>query len=192
MTGIEFPGWRLSLIMCRPDGSDLAGWGIAAVSRDNFVRILCGPVTCDPRHPPVLGATSHSSNTAELTSFDEALRFTRSGCRFCWKEHCHGQQMQCLYFAFQGRIPHLLFTMFVVPLAMLGTNALIALPLWVLRGFVSHDNIPSLGPDSRLLLHPLFSVPHCLSRVAEVLHSLVVETQLELPSILSSVLCYAF
>ena len=27
--------------------AELAGWGIAAVSPDNFVRILCGPVTCD-------------------------------------------------------------------------------------------------------------------------------------------------
>ena len=60
-----------------------------------------------------------------------------------------------------------------------------------LRGFVSHDNIPSPGPDSRLLLHPLSSVPHCLSRVAEVPHGLVVEMELELPSILSSVLYYA-
>ena len=60
-----------------------------------------------------------------------------------------------------------------------------------LRGFVSHDNIPSLGPDSRLLLHPLLSVPHCLSRFAEVPHGLIVEMQLGLPSILSSVLYYA-
>ena len=47
------------------------------------------------------------------------------------KKNISGQQMQCLYFAFPGQIPHLLFIMFVVPLAMLGTNALNALPLWV-------------------------------------------------------------
>ena len=48
-----------------------------------------------------------------------------------------------------------------------------------LRGHVSRDNIPSLWPDRRLLIHPLLSVLHCLSRVAEVLHRLVVELQLE-------------
>ena len=56
------------------DGTEMAGWGIAAVSPDNFVRILCGPVTCDPRHPAFLGATSCSNNTAELTGFAETFR----------------------------------------------------------------------------------------------------------------------
>ena len=56
------------------DGCELAGWGIAAVSPDNFVRISCCPFTCDPGHPAFLGATSCSSNTAELTGFADALR----------------------------------------------------------------------------------------------------------------------
>ena len=56
-------------------GAELAGWGIAAVSPDNFVRILGGPVTCEPRHPAFLGATSCSNHTAELTSFAEDLRW---------------------------------------------------------------------------------------------------------------------
>ena len=53
MTGIESPDWRLFTdrgFERRADGTDLASWGIAAVSLDNFVRNLCGPVTCDPRH----------------------------------------------------------------------------------------------------------------------------------------------
>ena len=52
--------------------------GIAAVSPDNFVQILCGPVTCDAGHPAFLGATSCSSNTAKLTGFAAALRWIDS------------------------------------------------------------------------------------------------------------------
>ena len=46
-----------------------AGWGIAAVSDDNLVQILCGPVICDPRHPAFSGAA------VELTGFAEAIRW---------------------------------------------------------------------------------------------------------------------
>ena len=182
MTGIEFPGWRLTVPTWR-----------AGKLPPFLLTILFVCCAAESRVIPAIRrflAQPRSSNTAELTSFVEALRFTRSGCRLCWKEHCPGQQMQCLYFAFQGQIPHLLFIMFVVPLAMLGSNALTALLSLGLRGFVSHDNIPSLGPDSRLLLHPLLSVSQCLSRVVEVLHNLVVVMQLELPSILSNVFSY--
>ena len=59
----------------RVDGTDTAGWGIAAVSPGNFVRILCGTVACDRRHPAFLGATSCSNNTAKLTGFAEAPRW---------------------------------------------------------------------------------------------------------------------
>ena len=118
MTGIESPGYRLFTdggFKRQPDGSEMAGWRIAAVSLDNFVRILCGPLTCDPCHLVFLGATSCSNDTAELTGFAEALRWTdyftsrgervrilsnlktrgscRSGCRACVKEHGPGQQM---------------------------------------------------------------------------------------------------
>ena len=57
------------------DGTDTAGWAIAAVSPGDFVRILCGPDTCDPRHPALLGATSCSNNIVELTGSAEALRW---------------------------------------------------------------------------------------------------------------------
>ena len=49
--------------------------GIAAVSPDNSVRILCGLVTCDLHHPAFLGTTSRSNNTAELTGLAEAVRW---------------------------------------------------------------------------------------------------------------------
>ena len=45
MIGIDSSGWRLfsdGSFQRQPDGSELAGWGIAAVSRENVVRILCG------------------------------------------------------------------------------------------------------------------------------------------------------
>ena len=50
MTGIESTGWRLFTdggCKRNPDGTDAAGWGIAAVSPENIVQILCGPVICD-------------------------------------------------------------------------------------------------------------------------------------------------
>ena len=68
MTGTESPDLRLITdegFKRQADGSELAGWGIAAVSPDHVFRLLCGPVTCDPRHPAFLGATSCSNNTAE-------------------------------------------------------------------------------------------------------------------------------
>ena len=71
MTGIESHGWRpfRDVGLKRVDGTEMAGWGIAADSPDNFVRILCGPVSWDPHHPAFLGATSCSNNTAQLTGF---------------------------------------------------------------------------------------------------------------------------
>ena len=78
MTWIESPAWRLFTdggLKRQAHGTDAAAWKIAAVSPDNFVRILCGPVTCDPRHPAFSGATSCSNNTAELTGFAAALRW---------------------------------------------------------------------------------------------------------------------
>ena len=52
--------------------TDLAGWGIAAVSPDNFVRTLCGPVACEPRQSAFVGACSCTKNIAELTGFAES------------------------------------------------------------------------------------------------------------------------
>ena len=51
----------------------MADWGVAAVSPDNFVRVLCGLVACDPPLPAFLGATSCSNYTTELTGLAEAL-----------------------------------------------------------------------------------------------------------------------
>ena len=64
MTGIESPSWRLFIdggFKRQAGGTDAAGWGTAAASPDNFVRILCGPVMCDPRRLAFLGATSCSN-----------------------------------------------------------------------------------------------------------------------------------
>ena len=49
LTGNNSPDWRHFTdggFERQVGGSDLAGWGIAAVSPDNFVRLLCGPVMC--------------------------------------------------------------------------------------------------------------------------------------------------
>ena len=72
VTRIEYTCWRLftdGSFERHPDGTDAAGSGIAAVSPDNCVRILCGQVTCDPRHMAFLGATSCSNKTGERINF---------------------------------------------------------------------------------------------------------------------------
>ena len=86
---MEAPDWKLftdgGFKKRNIDGTEL-GWGVAIVSPENFVRVICGSVVCDPRLPAFLGATSCSNNTAELTGFAEAIRWARSfiprGARF--------------------------------------------------------------------------------------------------------------
>ena len=55
------------------DGSDSGGWGIAAVSPDDFVRLL----SVDVRHPAFQVPHLWSNNTAELTGLAEVLRWIR-------------------------------------------------------------------------------------------------------------------
>ena len=72
LTGNESPGWRLFTdvgFKRDADGTELAGWGVAIVSPENFFRVTRGPVVCDPCLPAFLEATSCSNNTAELTEF---------------------------------------------------------------------------------------------------------------------------
>ena len=78
LTGIESLVWRLSTecgFKRNMDGTEMAGWGVAIVSPEKFVGVICGPVVCDPRVLAFLGATSCSNNTAELTGLAEALRW---------------------------------------------------------------------------------------------------------------------
>ena len=81
LTGFESPGWRLFTdggFKRTVDRTEMAGWGVAVGSRENVVRILCGPVVRDSRPPAFLGAKSCSNNTAELTGFAEAIRWANS------------------------------------------------------------------------------------------------------------------
>ena len=75
--GIECDGWRLFTDggAKQSEGADLAGWCIAAVSPDSEIGILFGLVTCHRCHPAFQGASACTSNTAELSSFAEAIRF---------------------------------------------------------------------------------------------------------------------
>ena len=70
------PDQQETLLKHPADRTDAAGCRIATVSLDIFVRILCGPFECDPRHPAFLGAPSCSTDTAHLNCFAEALRWT--------------------------------------------------------------------------------------------------------------------
>ena len=79
LTGIESPGWRLVIDGIRDiDGTELAGWGVAIVSPENVVKVICGPVVRDLQLPELLGATSCSNNTTELTGFAEGVRWADS------------------------------------------------------------------------------------------------------------------
>ena len=81
MIGKKSPSWRLFAdggFKRQADGCELVAWELPPFPHDNFVRILCGPVMCDPRHPAFLGASSCSNSTAELTGFAEALKWTES------------------------------------------------------------------------------------------------------------------
>ena len=69
LTSVESPDRRLFAdggFKRDIDGTEMAGWGVAIVSPENLVRIICGPVVCDLRLPAFLGATSCGNNTAEL------------------------------------------------------------------------------------------------------------------------------
>ena len=79
VTGIESPGWRLFFtdggFKRKIDGMEMTRWGVAVVSPEKIVRVMCGPVVCAPRVPAFLGAASCLNNTAELTGLAEALRW---------------------------------------------------------------------------------------------------------------------
>ena len=81
MTGIESPGWRLFTdggFERNIDGTEMASWSVAVLSPESFVRVVCGPVVCEPRLLAFLGATSCSNNTAELTGLADAQRYASS------------------------------------------------------------------------------------------------------------------
>ena len=46
-----------------------------------------------------------------------------------------------------------------------------------MRGFVSDNNVPVFWPERGLFVQRLFEVLHCLTQIAEVLHSMVVQSQ---------------
>ena len=46
-----------------------------------------------------------------------------------------------------------------------------------MKGFVSENNVPVFWPERDIFVQRLFEVHHCLTQIAEVLHSLVVQSQ---------------
>ena len=78
MTGIESPDWRLFTdggLKRQIDGTEMAGWRIAVVSPENFVRILCGPVLCDPRLPAFQGPRPAATTQPNSLFLSEAFRW---------------------------------------------------------------------------------------------------------------------
>ena len=65
-------GWWLKTFIY---DTEMAGWGVAVVSPEKLVRIICGPVVCDARLPAFLGALSCSHNAAVFAGFAEAVRW---------------------------------------------------------------------------------------------------------------------
>ena len=47
-----------------------------------------------------------------------------------------------------------------------------------MKGFGSESNVPSLWPDRPFFVQHLLEVPHCLTRIAEFLHTLLVQPRL--------------
>ena len=47
-----------------------------------------------------------------------------------------------------------------------------------MKGFVSDSNVPSCWPDRCFLVQHFLDVPHCVTRIAEILHSVIVDLQL--------------
>ena len=81
LTGIQSPGWRLFTdggLKRNIDCTEMAGWEVVIVSPEHVVRVICGPVACDPRLPAFPGATPCSNNTAELTGLAQALCWPNS------------------------------------------------------------------------------------------------------------------
>ena len=178
------------------DGSELAGWGIAAVSRDNFVSSIVWP--CHVRCWPASVLRCSLNNTAELTGFAEAVRWTDSfiprgeRVRILYNSkhvarvafgvaHAGGRNIalanRCidLFFRSKGKFHVTIHRVF----GNIGNGCADCAASQGLRGLVSQDNLPSFWSDRRLLIDPLLSAPHCLSHVPEVLHNLVIELQLE-------------
>ena len=61
LPGIEFPGWRLFTeggLKRNINGTEIACWSVAVLPPGNFVRVVGGPVVCDPQVLAFLGPTS--------------------------------------------------------------------------------------------------------------------------------------
>ena len=199
MTGIDSPGWRFFTdggFKRQGGGTDSASWRIAAVSPDNFVRILCEPVMCDPRRPAFLGSTSCSNNTAELTGFAEALRwinfFIHRGERvriLCDSKHAarvaigvaHARRnislaSNCndLILRYKGKFhisPHHVYGHAWNKRADIAAS-------FGMNGIISECNVPSFWPTREFLVQRLFNAHHCFARIAEILHNVLARLQL--------------
>ena len=129
------------------NGSELAGWEIAAVSVDKFVRMLFGPVTCGAGHPAFFGAASITplSSLGLLKLSDglilsslvvnvSAFFMTRNTpLESFWvspmPERISLWQADVSTFFFRSRASSTLpFMRFLATLALLGMNAQIVLP----------------------------------------------------------------
>ena len=201
-TGIESPAGRLftdGAFKRNIDGTEMAGWGVAIVSPENFVRVMCGPVVSDPRLQAFLGATSCSNNTAELTGLAGALlwansfipRSSRLRILFDSKHAArvtlgvaHAQRN----IALARRCNELLLRLkcnFHISAHHVFSDAgnagnqcadVAASP--GMRSFISENNVPVLWPERGFFAQRLYEIPHRLTQIGEVLYSITVQSQL--------------
>ena len=182
MTGFEFPGWRLTVPTWR-DG-ELPPFLLTILFVFCAAQSRVIPAIWRFQVQPRTAATLLSSPVLLKHSDSLALGVALAKQNIAMANRCNA-------FVFRPSANSTLAVHHVCgPAGNAGIECADCAASVGLRGFVSHDNIPSPGPDSRLLLHPLLGVSQCLSRVVEVLHNLVVVMQLELPSILSNDVSY--
>ena len=130
-------------------------WPVGELNRlaGQLVRILCGPIACDPRHPAFLGATSCNNNTAELSGFAKAIR--RANClipRRCsnTRHPCHDSKHALASFVTIG-VAHQLKCNFHVSAHHVfghsGNECADTATSLGIRGLISENNVPFFLPE---------------------------------------------
>ena len=198
LADVESPGWKLVTdggFTRNIDGNDMAGWVFAIVSPENLVRILLCAISAY-RHSLV--PRRAVTTQPELSGFAEAMR---------WANHFipRGARLRILFYSKHAtsvtigtaharrhissahtcnKLSVRLKCNFHVPAhhahghaGNTGNECADAAASLGMKGFVSENNVPVFRPECDIFVQRLFEVLHRLTQIAEVLHSMVVQSQ---------------
>ena len=173
----------------------MAGWVFAIVSPENLVRILLCAI---PAYRHSLVPRRAVTTQPELSGFAEAMR---------WANHFipRGARLRILFYSKHAtsvtigtaharrhissahtcnKLSVRLKCNFHVPAhhahghaGNTGNECADAAASLGMKGFVSENNVPVFRPECDIFVQRLFEVLHCLTQIAEVLHSMVVQSQ---------------